>query len=160
MRKVLTIKEAIVKSKELRNKRKRVVLAGGCFDILHLGHIQFIKESKKQGDVLFLLLESDDAIHKRKGPERPINTQHVRAQILEALKDVDFVVLLPALENDEYDDIICRIAPSVITTTQGDYQRFHKERQAKILKGKVVDVIPKIDNASTTKIAKLLSKDL
>lgn len=160
MKKVLSIEEAIKISEQLRNEGKTVVVAGGCFDILHLGHIHFIEHAKKEGDVLFLLLESDEAIKKQKGANRPINSQQTRSHILAALSHVDFVVLLPMLENNEYDDIISRLKPNVIATTQHDEYRFHKERQAKLVGAKVLDVIPRLVDQSTSRIAKLLAREL
>lgn len=160
MKKIIKVKHAIDISKKLREQNKKIVVAGGCFDILHLGHIQFIKKAKKQGDILFILLESDEAIREKKGKDRPINNQQIRAKILTALTYIDYIVLLPKLENKGYDDIIRSISPTIIATTKGDTQRKHKERQAKIIKAKVVDVIPNIIDTSTTKIANILSKDL
>ena len=63
----------------------RIVLAGGCFDLLHIGHIIFIEEANKHGDCLILMLESDETITKNKGNNRPINSQEDRAKILSAL---------------------------------------------------------------------------
>lgn len=160
IKKIVNIQKAIKISEKLRHQGKSIVLAGGCFDILHLGHINFIKKAKEQGDVLILLLESDQSIREKKGEERPINNQQVRAQILAAIIYVDYVVLLPKLENKDYDAIISSISPAIIATTEGDLQRVHKERQGKIIGAKVVDVIPAITDASTTKIANILSKEL
>ena len=158
--KILSVGKAIKISKQLKTKGEKIVLAGGCFDILHLGHINFIKKAKEQGDVLILLLESDQSIREKKGEERPINNQQVRAQILAAIIYVDYVVLLPKLENKDYDAIISSISPAIIATTEGDLQRTHKERQGKIIGAVVVDVISTITDTSATKIANILSKEL
>lgn len=161
MKKILNIGEAVEIAKELRNKGKSIILSGGCFDILHIGHLIFLENAKKQGDVLFVLLESDAAIKKLKGKNRPINTQKDRASLLEALKIVDYVILLPNLiANENYDEIITQIKPSIIAVTKGDLSIRHKERQAKKVNGKVVVVTKMIQDQSTTRLAELISKDL
>ena len=80
--------------------KKITVLAGGCFDVLHPGHIVFLEKAKKAGDYLVVLLESDKKIRKLKGKGRPVHSQKERAEILSALKSVDSVVCLPYMEND------------------------------------------------------------
>lgn len=159
MNKVLSVEQAIEKSKELREQGKRIVLAGGCFDILHIGHIRFLEKAKEQGDVLFLLLEADETIKKYKGSGRPINHQEDRARIAASLLMVDFVVNLPPLPSDTfYDEVINEIKPAIIATTAGDAQRRHKERQAEAIGGKVVDVVLPIEDQSTSRIVKLLEE--
>lgn len=161
MKKILNIGEAVEIAKELLNKGKSIILSGGCFDILHIGHLIFLENAKKQGDVLFVLLESDAAIKKLKGKNRPINTQKDRASLLEALKIVDYVILLPNLiANENYDEIITQIKPSIIAVTKGDPSIHHKQRQAKKVNGKVVVVTKMIQDQSTTRLAELISKDL
>jgi len=160
MNKILTIQQAIEVSNKLKAGGKSIVLAGGCFDVLHIGHIDFLNEAKKRGDILFVLLESDEIIRKIKGNNRPINTQVDRARILSALLSVDYVIILPQFTKDkEYDDIVTRIKPDIIATTEGDKNREHKERQARLIGARVVDVVKNISNKSTTKLIKLLSED-
>ncbi len=161
MKKNLNIKEAVEIAKELRNKGKSIILAGGCFDILHVGHLIFLKKAKKQGDVLFVLLESDSNIEKLKGKNRPINTQKDRASLLAALTVVDYIILLPnVITNNQYDQLVMQIKPSIIAVTKGDPSIYHKERQAKKVNGKVVAVTKIIKDQSTTRLAKLISQDL
>lgn len=160
MKKILTLEQAVKISKQLQRAGKKIVLAGGCFDILHVGHVTFLQEAKKQADSLFVLLESDSGIKDIKGKDRPIHTQKDRALVLAALDAVDYVVVLPTLKkNKEYDDLLCKIKPTIIATTKGDPYRKHKERQAKLVGGKVVDVVKRIANLSTSTLAKLLSSD-
>lgn len=161
MSKVVTIEQASEISKKLQNQGKTVVVAGGCFDILHIGHVNFLTEAKKQGDALFVLLESDANIKKQKGQDRPIYTQKDRAAMLAALSMVDYVVLLPEMIRDkDYDDVLISLKPAIIATTIGDPNRSHKERQAALVNGKVVDVIDRITHTSTSRLAALLSKEL
>ncbi len=153
--------EAVNIARKIRQAGKRVVLAGGCFDILHTGHMAFLEAAKQDGDVLFVLLESDQMITKTKGQNRPINAQKDRATILASLAPVDYVVLLTYLQShQDYDMLVLALKPAIIATTKGDPGRHHKERQAKLLHIKVVDVMKRIPSSSTSKLAKLLSLDL
>lgn len=157
MKKILSIKDAIKISKELRNKNKSIVLVGGFFDILHPGHIKFLENAKKLGDYLLVLLEDDHKAKKTKGPKRPINSQKDRAKILSSLKSIDYVILLKDMTNNiEYDRLIIQMRPSFLATTYGDPYIKHKERQAKLINGKVVCVIKRIYNHSTTKLSKYI----
>lgn len=157
MKKILTTKQAIEIAQKLRGQNKTIVVAGGFFDILHLGHIKFLENSKKHGDYLFVLLEDDNKARKVKGANRPINSQKDRAKILSALKSVDYVILLKNMtDNAKYDRIIIQIEPSVITSTYGDPYIKHKNRQARMVNGKVICVIKRIYNLSTTKLSKYI----
>lgn len=158
MDKIVDIKQAVLVSEKLKKHNKAIVLVGGCFDILHQGHIKFLEKAKKQGDFLFVLLESDEKITKIKGKNRPINQQRRRAEVLSKLKFVDFIITLPFFKADkDYDHLVFELKPDIIATTKGDPARFHKERQAKVLKIKVVDVIKRIPNQSTTRLINNLS---
>src|SRR5215469_17383103 len=106
MEKILSIENSTDLADKLHQQSKRIVLAGGCFDLLHIGHITFIEEAKKHGDMLLILLESDQTISESKGNNRPINSQDDRAKILSALSSVDYVILLkPHMTDKEYDDL-------------------------------------------------------
>lgn len=73
------------------NKGKKVVFTNGCFDILHLGHVEYLNEAKAQGDLLIVAINSDASVRKLKGPDRPINNEEDRAKMLLNLKAVDCV---------------------------------------------------------------------
>ncbi len=155
MKRIVTVPEAIAIRKNTA-KEKKVVVVGGCFDILHRGHIAFLQAAKKQGDVLFVLLESDAFVKAKKGENRPINTQGVRATILSNLRFVDYIVLLDKiLQDNDYDDLVLWLKPAIIATTKGDPSKKHKERQAKLLgKAQVVFVIDRLPQQSTTQLVK------
>lgn len=158
MNKVVEIKEAIEIANKLKKQNKSIVVAGGFFDILHLGHIKFLEKAKKYGDYLFVLLEEDSKAAKEKGRKRPINSQKDRAEILSVLQSVDYVIPLKNMTNNElYDKLMIQIHPDIIATTYGDPYVIHKKRQAKLIKSKVIYVIKRIDSHSTTKYAKLIS---
>jgi rfaE bifunctional protein nucleotidyltransferase chain/domain len=159
MNKILNTSQAIEIAHKLSQKGLKIVLTGGCFDILHLGHIVLLENAKKQGDILFVLLESDETIKNIKGASRPINTQEDRARILAALSVIDYVVCLTRLtSNNEYDTLVKQIKPAIIATTHGDPRRSHKERQANLVGGQVVDVTEPLSNQSTTKLINILKE--
>lgn len=144
-----------------KHEGKAIVLVGGCFDVLHYGHISFLEQAKKQGDVLVVLLESDAMIKKRKGINRPIHTQDQRAYMLSRITDVDIVIKLPdIMTNDTYDSLIQTIRPHVIAVSENDAGLFHKQRQAKLVGAKIVAVTKYIQGLSTTSILTILSKEL
>ena len=158
MNRIIKPEDSIKISKEFREQGKRIVLVGGCFDILHLGHIKFLESAKKLGDYLFVLLENDKSVKKLKGKNRPINNQTERAQVLTALSLIDYVVLLPIMKTDkDYDRLITQVKPAFIATTQDDPNILHKERQAKLVRGQIKIVAKRIRNKSTTKLARLIS---
>lgn len=134
---------------------KKLVVVGGCFDLLHFGHIIFLQKAKAKGEILLALVESDETIQKLKGRERPIHSQIVRSQILAELKSVDFVLMLPPMNTDhDYDQLITLLHPSIIATTEGDKYAFHKKRQAKKIGAKMLYVTAEIEDHSTSKIIK------
>jgi len=105
-------------SYELRVQGKKIVFTNGCFDILHPGHIKYLEESKKQGNILIVGLNSDESVKRLKGEGRPINTQQDRADVLSALNSVDFVCIF---EEDTPINLIENITPNILTKG-GDYK--------------------------------------
>lgn len=138
-------------------KNKKTVLVGGCFDLIHYGHLKFLEEAKAQGDYLIIALESDEFIkkHKRK---LQVHHQYERAEILSNLTMVDLVVLLPFFKtNEEYFDLVKKIHPSIIAVTEGDKQLENKKKQAKLVGAKVKEVVTNLKNFSTRNIAKIFN---
>jgi FAD synthetase len=142
-----------------RGKKGRIVLAGGCFDILHVGHVRFLSEAKKMGDYLVVLLENDKNVKKLKGKNRPAFIQKERAEMLSALGSVDLIVLLPMMENDcDYLNLVMKIKPDIIAVTENDPHIEKKRGQAKQIGGEL-KVISSIKTLSTSKLAKILGVD-
>jgi rfaE bifunctional protein nucleotidyltransferase chain/domain len=85
----------------LKQKGKTIVFGNGCFDLLHVGHIRYLQESRALGDVLIVGLNSDSSVRGLKGPRRPLMPQEERAEILSALTAVDFIVIFddPTVES-------------------------------------------------------------
>ncbi len=135
------------------------VLVGGCFDLIHYGHIKFLEEAKKHGDYLIVALESDENVRHMKGDNRPIHTQEQRKHMLEALVFVDEVQSLPPMKTDEdYNNLVLNIKPTVIAITEGDPILDKKQNQAESIHAKLV-AIPKVHTPSTSQLTKLLGLD-
>src|SRR5690348_2713653 len=101
METILSIQQAIILSQQQRQEGKKIVLAGGCFDMLHIGHITFLKNARKKGDALFVMIESDESVKMRKGIDRPIHTQSQRAELVAALRFVDAAICIPFFSTHE-----------------------------------------------------------
>lgn len=85
-----------------RRKNKKIVWTNGCFDILHIGHVKYLKEAKKMGDILIVGLNSDESIRKLKGDDRPIQSELERAEILASLNFIDQVIIFSELDCSNY----------------------------------------------------------
>ena len=91
--KFVPIKSLAELSKKLHQNKSKIVSTNGCFDILHLGHIQYLKEAKALGDKLIVGINADISVKKIKPKGRPVNSENVRVQILAALEAVDYVTV-------------------------------------------------------------------
>jgi rfaE bifunctional protein nucleotidyltransferase chain/domain len=107
---VLVVDEAATLADRLRAQGKRIVLANGCFDLLHVGHVRYLRAARALGDVLFVGLNADAAVRRLKGPGRPVIPAAERAELLSALRDVDHVVVF---EDDTADELLRRLRPHV-----------------------------------------------
>lgn len=95
----------------LRNRGASVVFTNGVFDLLHPGHLRYLQEARAHGDALIVGLNTDASVRRNKGPDRPINAERERAEVLAALACVDAVVLF---DEDTPADIIRAIQPDVL----------------------------------------------
>lgn len=99
-------------------QHKKIVFTNGCFDILHVGHIRYLQEARKLGDMLVVGLNSDASVKRLKGPTRPVNEEKDRAELLSALDCVDYVVMF---EEDTPYNLILQLQPDVLVKG-GDYK--------------------------------------
>lgn len=132
------------------------MLVGGVFDILHYGHIHFLKKAASFGDRLIVALESDKNVKKLKGKTRPIHPQNQRREMLESLTFVDEVIILGNdMKDADYDLFVQKVRPNIIAVTKGDPVLTKKLNQARRVGARLIE-IPKIKGISTTQIARLL----
>lgn len=134
---------------ELKNNGKKVVFTNGCFDILHVGHLRYMNEAKKQGDFLVVGVNSDASVKRLKGESRPINSQMDRAEMLSGLKSVDITVIF---EEDTPIELIDALKPS-IHVKGGDYNKDDlPETQVVEKHGGEVRILNFVEGKSTTNI--------
>lgn len=160
MKTILTINDISELSNHLHQESKKIVLVGGCFDLLHFGHITLLEKAKKQADVLVVLLESDKRIQFLKGSDRPLHTQMQRAHMLLALKSVDYVVLLPnTMSDNEYAAVVKQLQPAIIATTKGSDSLRYITKQAQENNARV-RLVELVKNLSTSRIIDVVTKEL
>jgi rfaE bifunctional protein nucleotidyltransferase chain/domain len=102
----------------LKAEGKRIVFTNGCFDIIHIGHVGYLREAKKLGDVLVIGLNSDSSVSRIK-PGRPINTENHRAEVLSSLEMVDYVTIF---DEDTPYELIKFLKPDVLVKG-GDWKK-------------------------------------
>ena len=148
MLKKLLTKDSLKKTVEnLKNQNKKIVTTNGVFDILHIGHMRYLQEAKKLGDILIAAVNSDSSTKKIKGPKRPLNNENDRAEAFSALECVDYVIIF----NEENPMKILGIIKPNIHVKGGDYDinRIIEKDIVEKNNGKVV-LIPKVKGYSTT----------
>jgi rfaE bifunctional protein nucleotidyltransferase chain/domain len=106
----LSVDQAAALAERLRAAGQRIVLANGCFDLLHVGHVRYLRAARALGDVLFVGVNSDAAVRRLKGPGRPLVPAAERAEIVAALAAVDHVVIF---DDDTADRLLERLRPHV-----------------------------------------------
>lgn len=138
-----------------KSENKKIVFTNGCFDILHLGHIDYLSKAADMGDVLIIGLNADASVSRLKGPHRPINNESSRGTILAALEFVGAVV---KFDEDTPFDLIKQVQPDVLVKG-ADYTIEqivgHDIVQAK---GGEVRTIAYIDGYSTSAIEKKIKE--
>ena len=133
----------------LKQAGKRIVFTNGCFDIIHVGHVRYLKEARSLGDVLVVGLNSDESVRAIKGMNRPIVPQGERAEVLSSLRDVDYVVIFN--EPDPYNTIAA-VRPDILVKG-GDWsiENIIGRDIVESCGGKVF-TIPFIEGASSSRI--------
>jgi rfaE bifunctional protein nucleotidyltransferase chain/domain len=104
------LEEAVRLASAWREQGKRVVLANGCFDLLHVGHVRYLQAARSLGDALLVALNSDDSVRRLKGPGRPLMPANERAEMVGALAAVDAVLVF---DEDRADALIARLRPEI-----------------------------------------------
>jgi len=149
MKKIISLNS--LKSYIINHKSKIIVLATGCFDILHFAHKDFLKTAKQQGDLLIVGLESDKRVKKLKGDNRPINTLKTRSENLAQLKWVDFIFSLPQNFNqpNHHLKLLQLIKPNILAISENDKYLNQKKKIINQI-GKQLYIFPYNSKYSTT----------
>lgn len=137
------------KVKQLQENGKKVVFTNGVFDILHVGHLTYLEEARKLGDVLIVGVNSDRSVKINKGDKRPINPEKNRAEMLLGLKFVDFTVIF---DEKTPENLLDLLKPD-IHVKGGDYKKEDLPETEIVEKnGGEVKILSFVDNISTTEI--------
>jgi len=154
-----TADKIIVKKEllELRNewKNEKLVFTNGCFDILHLGHVDYLEKAAEKGTKLIVAINTDQSVSKLKGPDRPVNDEYSRCRLIAALAFVDAVILF---SEDTPLSLITDIKPDILV--KGSDYNLENIVGANIVieNGGKVETIELVKGYSTTNIINKLSK--
>jgi D-beta-D-heptose 7-phosphate kinase/D-beta-D-heptose 1-phosphate adenosyltransferase len=154
--KILVRAAMLAERERLRTSGQRLVFTNGVFDLLHVGHVRYLAQARALGDALVVAINSDRAVRELKGPARPVFDQAERAEILAALRAVDYVTI--------FDDIsprslIAELLPDVLVKG-GDYDldQIHGRDDVEAAGGKVIS-LPFVEGASTTALITRMKTD-
>jgi rfaE bifunctional protein nucleotidyltransferase chain/domain len=139
----------------LRKKGKKIAFTNGCFDILHVGHVRYLREAKKTADILVLALNSDSSVRSIKGEKRPLVSEEERAEVLAALECIDYVTIF---HESTPLELICYLQPDILIKG-GDWPEDQVVGRNEVKKwgGRVV-IIPEVEGKSTTNIVEKIKK--
>jgi rfaE bifunctional protein nucleotidyltransferase chain/domain len=153
--KILGRAAMLAERERLRAAGKRLVFTNGVFDLLHVGHVRYLAQARTVGDALLVAINSDRTVRELKGPDRPVFDQSERAEILAALRVVDYVTI--------FDDVsprslIAELLPDVLVKG-GDYalDQIHGREEVEAAGGNVVS-LPFVKGASTTTLIQKINR--
>lgn len=155
MEKSLTLEQAVKRIQELKQAGKRIVFTNGCFDILHAGHVRYLNEAKKLGDILVLGLNSDESVRRLKGPTRPVNHEEDRAEVLAGLYAIDYIVLF----GDQTAEPLVEALQPDVYVKGGDYVVENLPEAAIVASyGGQTVLIPEVPGRSSSNIIRKISE--
>ncbi|MDB5258130.1 MAG: rfaE2 [Chitinophagaceae bacterium] len=155
--KILSLDDAQKQVAEWKNEGNEVVFTNGCFDIVHLGHVDYLEKASRLGQKMVVALNTDKSVSQLKGPERPINNEYARARIIASLGFVDAVILfgeetpLSAIETLVPDILVKGNDYTIDKIVGADFVLEH---------GGKVETIPLVAGYSTTNIVSKLKNNL
>lgn len=153
--KILDKEHLLQQIDSLRAEGKTIVATGGCFDILHAGHVTYLEKARALGDVLILFLNSDVSVHRLKGAERPIVPEEERAIVVAGLGCIDYVYIF---DEDTPCDCIDLFRPDIFAKG-ADYEGKHIPEMDVLSKYcGVVKYIDFVDGCSSTNIIEKIRK--
>lgn len=143
--------ELAVLCAQLGARGRKLVFTNGCFDLLHVGHVRYLQQARALGDALLIAVNGDASVRALKGPSRPINSEHERAEVLAALSCVDYVTIF---HTERVTDLVSSIRPHLYAKG-GDYtvdSLDPGERGALDQVGAKIRILPLVPGKSTTGI--------
>ena len=140
--------------KRLKELDYRIVLTQGVWDMLHEGHLNYLREARKHGDILIVGVDSDEMTRKRKGPTRPVVSEQERLMMLAEWRCIDILVVRP--DTEDMDDLIKAVEPHELITSETT-KEMTPETLARLKRfcGEVVQLKPQASTSTTARIARL-----
>ena len=138
----------------LREHGNRIVFTNGCFDILHAGHVHLFNEVHKLGDVVIVAVNSDESVQRNKGPERPINSEQDRAEVLAGLQSIDYVTVF----GEETPHKILELVHPDVLAKGGDWGQVIIGREIVEAYGGDIVSIPIREGRSTTNVVEKIQQ--
>lgn len=155
--KIKNLRELRKEISRLKAKGKRIAFTNGCFDLLHYGHVKYLEDAKRKGDILVVAINSDASVRKIKGKKRPLVHEKDRIRIIAALESVDYVVLF---KEDSPIKIIKSLRPDILVKG-ADWSKNNIVGSDIVLSyGGSVYTIELIKERSTTNLIKKIAKSL
>jgi len=156
-RKIVNLEELDKLVQDYKRKGRKIVWTNGCFDLLHVGHVKYLQEAKKLGNILIIGLNSDDSVRKLKGEGRPIQNENDRAEILASLGFVDYIIIFPEPIVEKY---LLMLKPDIfIKGADYDLEKMNQtERKAIESYNGKISFIPLVEGKSTSDIVTKLRK--
>ncbi len=153
--KILTPEQMLRERQRLRDAGLRLVFTNGVFDLLHVGHVRYLAQARALGDALLVAINSDRTVRELKGEDRPVFNEAERAEILAALRFVDYVTVF---DNISPRSLIAELLPDVLVKG-GDYQldQIHGREEVEGAGGNVIS-LPFVEGASTSQIIERMKK--
>lgn len=147
--KVLTIDQLLAERRRLNEAGQKLVFTNGVFDLLHVGHVRYLEDARALGDALVVAINSDASVRQLKGDTRPLMNENERAEIMAALRAVDYVTIF---DNISPRALIAKLLPDVLVKG-GDYalDEIHGREEVEAAGGRVVS-LPFIEGVSTSGI--------
>ncbi len=158
--KILNYEQAGETARQLKSQGKKLVMVSGCFDLMHIGHMEFLSDAKALGDVLFISLGSDKTVKTLKGDKRPIMNEGYRAQMLASLQVVDFVVVANEEEvalpsGIDFNRLITIIRPDIFAINKGNRSVAEKQDLLASVGGRLAEIEGKQITSTTETVAKI-----
>lgn len=148
---ILNESALLLEIQKRRNTNQKIIFTNGCFDLIHVGHLRTFNEAKKMGDLLVVGINSDRSVKTLKGETRPLIAEQERAELIAALKPVDYVIIFDEINASRLLDTI---KPDVYVKG-GDYTLDNLPEKDSIIRSKIeVKFIPLVAGISTTELVK------
>jgi rfaE bifunctional protein nucleotidyltransferase chain/domain len=155
--KIVTADELSAIAQTMREHGRKLVFTNGCFDLLHVGHVRYLRAARALGDALAVAINGDEAVRALKGNGRPLNPAAARAEVIAALASVDYVVIFPEVR---VTGLLEKVRPSIYVKG-GDYTKetLHPDERAALEKiGAEIRIVPFEAGHSTSSLLEKLKQ--